>query len=88
MLYTEKSKRVNVDSYKYLGIIFHKSNRFTKARNTFFYIIAKSGFICIICGRFPVHITAKLRVLMYWYRLITGKQSVITISVQLTIGRY
>ena len=33
VFYRGKSKHANVEIYKYLGIIFHKSNRFTKARN-------------------------------------------------------
>ena len=33
VFYRGKSNLDKVESYKYLGIIFHKSNRFTKARN-------------------------------------------------------
>ena len=33
VFYLGKSKLDNVESYKYFGIIFHKSNRFTKTRN-------------------------------------------------------
>ena len=33
LFYLGKSKLDNVKNYKYLGIIFHKSNRFTNARN-------------------------------------------------------
>ena len=54
VFYLGKSKLENVESYKYLGIIFHKSNRFTKGRKShvfritqwfcpFFYMVAKFG---------------------------------------------
>ena len=35
--------------------------------------------LCGELGRFLVYITVKLRKMMYWYRLITGKQSILAL---------
>ena len=35
--------------------------------------------LCGELGRFPVYITVKLRKMMYWYHLITGKQSTLAL---------
>jgi hypothetical protein len=136
----------NVEIYKYLGIIFHKSNKFTKARKHLYeqaqkamYFTLRQGKRChlsIQCqlklfdsmvlpvvlygceiwgfeslsgieklyskylklllpvrkstplymlygelGRFPVDITVKVRMIGFWYRMITGKQSKLSLLV-------
>ena len=42
VFYLGKSKLDNVESYKYIGIIFHKSNRFTNATNVLYNTSGKS----------------------------------------------
>ena len=146
VFYLGKLKLDNVESYKYLGIIFHLSNRLTKARNMLYiqaekamYFVLRQGRyhnISIQCqlklfdsmvlpvllygseiwgfekislmekicntflklllpvrktapsyllygelGRFPVHISVKLRMIAFWFRLLSGKQSKLSLLV-------
>ena len=52
VFYLGKSKLDNVESYKYLGIIFHKSNRFTKARNMLYNNQKKAMYFVLRQGRY------------------------------------
>ena len=52
MFYLGKLKLDNVESYKYLGIIFHKSNRFTKARNMLYIQAEKAMYFVLRQGRY------------------------------------
>ena len=56
VFYLGKSKLDNVESYKYFGIIFHKSNRFTKARNMFYVQAEKAMYFVLRQGRYHISI--------------------------------
>ena len=61
MFYLGRSKLDNVESYKYLGIIFHKSNRFTKARNMLYIQAEKVMYFVLRQGRYHISIQCQLK---------------------------
>ena len=52
MFYFGKSKLNNVESYKYIGIIVHKSNRFTKAKNMLYIQAEKAMYFALRQNRY------------------------------------
>ena len=52
VFYLDKSKLDNIESYTYLGIIFHKSNRLTKARNMLYIQAEKAMYFVLRQGRY------------------------------------
>ena len=48
VFYLGKSKIDNIEIYKYLGILFHKSNRFTKARIMLYTQVKKAMYFILL----------------------------------------
>ena len=81
VFYLGESKRDNVESYKYLGIIFHKSNIFTKARNMLYIQAEKAMYFVLRQGRYHnISIQCQLKLFdsMVLPVLLYGREIIIT----------